>query len=99
VTLLANQAMLALGGMEDPETKRRIVDLDVAKHQIDSLSMLEEKTKGNLSPDEERYMKSALHDLRMRFVEAAGAKPEAAEPDGAPAPDAKPDAPGDGEKA
>ena len=36
---------------------------------------LEEKTRGNLSPDEERYLKAALHDLRMRYVEAVGAKP------------------------
>jgi len=73
VTLLANQALLALGGMEDPETKRRIVDLDLAKHQIDTLSVLEAKTKGNLTDEEQKLLDTALYQIRMQFVAIAQA--------------------------
>lgn len=68
---LATQAFYALGGMEDPETGRRYVDLDLAKHHIDTLSVLEEKTKGNLSEDEKRLLNQALYETRMHYVNIA----------------------------
>ena len=71
VTTLATQAMLALGGMVDRKTKRRIVDMDLAKHHIDSLAVLEEKTKGNLTDDERKLLDQALYESRMHYVQMA----------------------------
>ena len=45
-------------------------DLPMAKHAIDLLSVLEEKTKGNLSSDEQKILESLLFELRLRYVEA-----------------------------
>jgi hypothetical protein len=47
------------------------VNLDMAKHQIDTLGVLEEKTRGNLTPDEQRLLDAALYETRMRFVSVA----------------------------
>jgi hypothetical protein len=44
-------------------------DLTMAKHSIDMLGMLEEKTKGNLTEDEERYLKHTLYELRMNYLD------------------------------
>lgn len=71
VSTLATQALLALGGMEDPKTNRRYVDLDLAKHHIDTLSVLEEKTKGNLSDEEAKLLDQALYETRLTYVELA----------------------------
>lgn len=46
-------------------------NLPLAKHSIDILEMIREKTQGNLDPDEARLLEGVLHDLRMRFVEAS----------------------------
>ncbi|HWB53230.1 MAG TPA: DUF1844 domain-containing protein [Tepidisphaeraceae bacterium] len=48
------------------------VNLDMAKHHIDALGILEQKTKGNLSPEEQRFLDAALYETRMRFVAVAG---------------------------
>ena len=69
VSSLAAQAMMALGGYEDPRTKKRMVDLDLAKHHVDTLAMLEEKTKGNLSEEEKKVLDSGLYETRMQFVQ------------------------------
>ncbi len=71
VSTLATQALLALGGMEDPNTKRRYVDLDLAKHHIDTLAVIEEKTRGNLSDEEAKLLDQALYETRMMYVEMA----------------------------
>ncbi len=44
-------------------------DLNMAKHSIDMLGMLEEKTKGNLTEDEEKYLKHTLYELRMNYLD------------------------------
>jgi hypothetical protein len=69
VNSLAAQAMLALGGMEDPRTHRRLMDLDLAKHHIDTLSVIEEKTRGNLSDEERKLLDQALYQSRMLYVQ------------------------------
>jgi hypothetical protein len=46
--------------------------LPIAKQIIDTLGMLEEKTKGNLDQDEERLLKAVLYDLRMRYIQKSG---------------------------
>ena len=71
VTSLVAQTFYALGGMEDPQTKRRYVDLELAKHQIDTLAVLEEKTRGNLSPDEKALLDRSLYETRMQYVQIA----------------------------
>jgi len=71
VNSVAVQALYALGGMEDPKTKRRYVDLDLAKHQIDTLAVLEEKTKGNLTDEEKRLLDQAIYECRMQYVNIA----------------------------
>jgi hypothetical protein len=54
-----------------PGEDAREVDLNMARHTIDVLVMLEEKTRGNLSDDEEKLLKHVLYDLRMKFIAAS----------------------------
>jgi len=68
LTELAMQASLFLGEIPDPETNEPIEDLNRAKYLIDQLGVLEQKTKGNLTPDEERALKNILYELRMKYV-------------------------------
>ncbi len=66
---LATSVMYHMGLIEDPETKERSKpNLPLARQAIDTLELLREKTKGNLSAEEERLLESLLYDLRMRFV-------------------------------
>jgi hypothetical protein len=72
---LAVPALIALGEMENPGTGKREANPPAARLYIDLLEVIEEKTKGNLSPDEAQMLKALLFDLRMRFVNRqAGAK-------------------------
>lgn len=71
VISLGSSALLQLGEIEDPATGRREKNLVLAKHTIDLLSMLQVKTKGNLTPPEAKLLESLLYDLRLRFVEAS----------------------------
>ena len=71
---LAAGAFMALGGDPEGESKGAAPDLERARYAIDLLGMLAEKTKGNLSPLEERHLTAALHELRMAFVEATRKK-------------------------
>lgn len=66
---LSSSAMLSLGEMADPDTGHTRMDLPLAKHTIDILAMLEDKTKGNLTPSEERLLKDMLFETRMKFVQ------------------------------
>ena len=68
VTNFAIQALIAMGEIANPVTRRQQRDLDQAKHAIDLLGVLEEKTKGNLTEDEKRHLDGTLYDLRMRYV-------------------------------
>ena len=65
---IASNAASALGMMEHPVTHQREVDLELAKHWIDVIAMLEKKTSGNLTPQEKRMVDSLLADLRMQYV-------------------------------
>ncbi|SPJ15168.1 conserved hypothetical protein [Syntrophobacter sp. SbD2] len=66
---LSSSALVHLGEIPEPETNRTLLDLPIAKQIIDTLGMLQEKTKGNLDQDEERLLKSVLYDLRMRYIQ------------------------------
>jgi hypothetical protein len=70
VLSLGSSALLHLGELEHPDMGAPQKDLAMAKHTIDILVMLEEKTRGNLSPAEEKLIGSLLYDLRLRYVEA-----------------------------
>lgn len=65
---LATQAMMYLGAFPDPDG-RAIVAPEYARHYIDLLGVLEEKTRGNLTEDESKELTSVLHELRSRFVQ------------------------------
>jgi hypothetical protein len=68
-----NMAMMMLGKVAHPETGQFMHDMEAAKMFIDQLEMLEAKTKGNLTKQEEGLMKQALAALHMAFVEAVDA--------------------------
>ena len=68
---LSSSALLHLGEIADPNTGEKKKDLALAKHTIDTLAMLKEKTKGNLHEEERRFLESILADLRWRYVKGA----------------------------
>ena len=69
---LNSSALVQLGMMEDPMTGEKSKNLPLAKQTIDILSMLEEKTRGNLDPDEAAMLKNILYDLRIHYVKETG---------------------------
>lgn len=69
VLSLSHSALMHLGEAPHPETDAVQKNLPLAKQTIDLIGMLEEKTKGNLTGDEERLITQILFDLRMRYVE------------------------------
>lgn len=68
VAILANNIMMLLGQVPDPVTQQRHLDLPQAKHTIDILIMLREKTKGNLSAEEVQLLEELLPQLQMAYV-------------------------------
>lgn len=74
VNLLAMQAMVGLGGFAGPGGQEIPPNLEMAKHHIDLLDVLDRKTQGNLDPDEKRLMDTTLHQLRMAYVEMVQAR-------------------------
>jgi hypothetical protein len=68
---LSTSALIQLGEIQDPLTQQQAKNLPLAKQTIDLIGMLKEKTKGNLTPDEEKLTETVLYDLRMRYVIAA----------------------------
>ena len=73
VLSLSTSALMHLGKISDSEN--RTVNLAHAKQTIDCIALLEEKTQGNLTGEEERLLSEVLYDLRLRFV-AATKEPE-----------------------
>jgi len=65
---LNSSTLLHLGIIDDPASGKKVKNLILAKQTIDILGMLEEKTKGNLTEDEENMLKNILYDLRMIYV-------------------------------
>ena len=65
---LAMDALIALGDMPHPAARKQAVNLVHARYLVDLLGMIEEKTRGNLTADEERLMKDTLYQLRMRYL-------------------------------
>jgi len=69
---LNSSVLVQLGLIDDPVTGKKTKHLPLAKQTIDILGMLEEKTRGNLTKDEETMLKNILYDLRMIYVKEKG---------------------------
>lgn len=67
---LSSSALFHLGEIADPQTGQKTKDLALAKHSIDIIAMLKDKTKGNLTDEEEKALEGILTDLRWRYVKA-----------------------------
>ncbi|MEM7627244.1 MAG: DUF1844 domain-containing protein [Planctomycetota bacterium] len=67
------QALFAMGAIPDPQTGQPVLHLDLARHHIDMLTVLEDKTKNNLTEEETKLLSGALYELRSRYVEVANA--------------------------
>lgn len=70
VNTLLTQALFYLGELA-PQGGEPVVNLDMAKHQIDTLNLLEDKTRGNLTEEELKILDTALYEARMRYVNVA----------------------------
>jgi hypothetical protein len=76
VLSLASSAFVHLGDAPHPETGESVPpNLPLAHQAIDILAMLREKTKGNLTQEEEKFLENLLTDLRLRFVQKSTGKP------------------------
>lgn len=73
---LASSAVLAMGLEKNPQTGKIEKDLDLARFNIDMLNLLKDKTRNNLTPDEQRFLDSILSDLQMKFVGINGPSKE-----------------------
>jgi hypothetical protein len=76
VLMFQMNAMQAMGKLKNPLTDRIERNLEAAQISIDLLDMLHEKTRGNLSPEEDRLLVQVLQDLRLNFVHEASKKEE-----------------------
>lgn len=67
---LSYSALFHLGETADPQGGEKKKDLPLAKHAIDTIAMLKDKTRGNLTEEEQRFLDNILMDLRLKFVKA-----------------------------
>jgi len=70
VMSMNTSALFHLGELADPATGEKMVDLVLAKHAIDTLAMIEQKTVGNLEKDEKDLLAEIIYDLKMRYIKA-----------------------------
>lgn len=66
---LSMQAMMALGELPIPGTNHRQEDLEQARYLIDTMGLLQEKTKGNLTLEEGQFLENVLYELRIRYTQ------------------------------
>jgi hypothetical protein len=71
VNMIAMQAAVSIGGYQMPTGEVVPPDMPMAKHLIDLLDILSTKTKGNLTPDEQKGLDGVLYEIRMRYVQVA----------------------------
>ncbi len=71
INLIVVQALAGLGLLAGPGGERIPPNIEVAKHFIDMLQMIEDKTKGNLTPEEKKLLDQVLYETRMSFVQVA----------------------------
>ena len=68
VLSLASSALMHLGEVPDPDTGKTVRNEVLARHAIDLLTMLDDKTRNGLTPEESKLMRDVLYELRMKFV-------------------------------
>jgi hypothetical protein len=68
---LSTSALVQLAELPDPSTNKKEMNLSLARQTISVIELLKEKTKGNLTGDEERLIETVLYDLRLKYVKAA----------------------------
>ena len=78
---LGTTAFAYLGGLQNPETKEIFVDLEMAKRTIDTIDLLKEKTKGNLTAPESNLLDNTLYNLRMTYIRIANNPPSPPTPE------------------
>lgn len=71
---LSTSALIHLGSIQNPISKKTEKNLPLAKQTIDLLGILQDKTKGNLTKEEEEFLNNILYDLRMRYVKESKVK-------------------------
>lgn len=69
LTSLGYQILIHLGEIPHPVTQEKIVDLIAAKETIDLLALLERKTQGNRTPEEDKLIKTLIPEMQMKFVQ------------------------------
>ena len=72
ISMLVTQSLFAMGFLQIKGQEKREPDLEMAKYNIDMLATLEEKTKGNLTEQEQKVLSEQLSQLRMAYVKVAG---------------------------
>lgn len=77
VDFLARNAAVLLGGYADPRTGQAILDLEGAREMIDMLDALREKTRGNLSPEDDQLLIEVLGSLKLSYLEVSKAAAQA----------------------
>ena len=73
VRTLAAQALLAMGAVPDPRTGQRMASFELARHHIDMLTVIEEKTKGNLTDEESKNLNTTLYEIRNNYIQLSTA--------------------------
>lgn len=68
ISTMATQAMFAMGVIPDPRTGQRVQHLDLARHHVDMLTVIDEKTRGNLDDDEKKLLSTTLYELRNNYI-------------------------------
>lgn len=76
ITMFSTQAMVALGFLAHPASGKPEPNRDLAKHFIDLLGVVEEKSRGNLSSGEQKLLDGTLYELRMAFVQSLKSPPQ-----------------------
>ena len=71
LSTMVTQALFAMGAIPDPHTGQRMAHMELARHHIDMLNVLEEKTKGNLTKEESDTLTTTLYELRSQYVQSA----------------------------
>jgi hypothetical protein len=73
VSTMATQALFSMGAIPDPRTGQRVAHLDLARHHIDMLGVIEEKTKGNLTEEEQKMLSTTVYELRNTYIQVSNA--------------------------
>lgn len=80
ITTLATEALMALGQIPHPQSGEPIFAPQQAKYLIDTIEVIQDKTKGNTTPQESQLLEEVLHQLRLAYVQIAGIEPAKPQP-------------------